>query len=416
MNTIDKGGNVMPGALSGIRAVEWATFGNGPIIGVMLGDLGAEVIKLEDRVAGDPSRGISAFQGVKTMSPQGINYVFEFTNRNKKSIRVDLNKPKGKEIIYKLTEKSDVFYTNYRKSVAVKQGVDYETLAKHNPRLVYGRATGLGPEGPDCEKRAFDPVGLARSGLMTVAGEKDSPPGQIAGAIVDTLGATMTAFGIVSALFMRERTGEGQEVNASLLGSAMWAQFTNISLTSLRDHTMGRYSRTTVKNPLANVYKCKDEKWIALAEPQSDRYWPQFCKVMGIPHLEKDPKFADEWKRRDNAKELVALLDKLFNKKTRDQWAEIFREQGKRFVAWECVQSIPDLFNDPQVIANRYIVEYDHPVLGKIKVQPFPIGFSKAAVEPKAPAPEFGQHTEEVLLDIGYTWEDIERLRDDEVI
>ncbi|MBN1255535.1 MAG: CoA transferase [Deltaproteobacteria bacterium] len=416
MNTIDKAGNLMPGALSGIRAVEWATFGNGPIIGVMLGDLGAEVIKLEDRVAGDPSRGISAFQGVKTMSPQGINYVFEFSNRNKKSIRVDLNKPKGKEIIYKLTEKSDVFYTNYRKSVAVKQGVDYETLAKHNPRLVYGRATGLGPEGPDCEKRAFDPVGLARSGLMTVAGEKDSPPGQIAGAIVDTLGATMTAFGIVSALFMRERTGEGQEVNASLLGSAMWSQFTNISLTALRDHTMGRYSRTAVKNPLANVYQCKDKKWIALAEPQSDRYWQQFCNVMGIPHLEKDPKFADEWKRRDNAKELVALLDKLFTEKTRDQWAEIFREQGKRFVAWECVQSIPDLFNDPQVIANRYIVEYDHPVLGKIKVQPFPIGFSKATVGPKGPAPEFGQHTEEVLLDIGYTWEDIERLRDDEVI
>jgi crotonobetainyl-CoA:carnitine CoA-transferase CaiB-like acyl-CoA transferase len=410
----DKAG--MGGVLKGIRAIEWATFGNGPIIGVILGDMGAEVIKIEDRVAGDPSRGIAAFQGIGTKSPEGINLVFEFSNRNKKSIRVDLNKEKGKDLVYQLVRKSDVFYTNYRKSVAIRQGVDYETLCKYNPGLVYGRATGLGPEGPDSEKRAFDPVGLARSGLMSVAGEKDSPPGQIAGAVVDTIGATMTAFGIISALFARERTGAGQEVNASLLGSAMWAQFSNVSLTLLRGRTMGRYSRMEVKNPLANVYRCKDGQWVGLCEPQSDRYWTQFCKVMGLESLEKDPKFADEWKRRENNKEFIAILDKAFAGKTRDEWAELFQSQGKQFVAWERVQTVPDLVRDPQVVANNYIVDFDHPVLGKIKVQPFPVGFSKARVEPRGPAPEFGQHTEEVLLEIGYTWEDIARLRDEEVI
>lgn len=408
--------NEMNGILSGIRAIEWATFGNGPILGVILGDLGAEVIKIEDRVAGDPSRGMSAFQGVGTKSPEGVHLVFEFSNRNKKSIRVDLNKEKGKEILYRLIAKSDVFYTNYRQSVAKRQGVDYETLSRYNPMLIYGRASGLGPKGPENEKRAFDPVGLARSGLMNAAGERESPPGQIVGAIVDTMGATMTAFGIIGALFARERFKIGQEVDASLLGSGMWAQFSNISLTMLRGRTMARHSRAKARNPLANVYRCKDGGWLALAEPQSDRYWPQFCKVMGIEHLEKDSRFADEWKRRDNNKEFIAILDKIFLEKTREEWAELFQKQGKYFVAWERVQTIPDLLNDPQVIANNYIVDFDHPVLGKIKVQPFPIGFSKATIGPRGPAPEFGQHTEEVLLEIGYTWDDITRFQDEEVI
>jgi crotonobetainyl-CoA:carnitine CoA-transferase CaiB-like acyl-CoA transferase len=404
------------GVLSGIRAIEWATFGNGPIIGVILGDLGAEVIKLEDRVAGDPSRGISAFQGVGTKSPEGINLVFESSNRNKKSIRVDLNKEKGREIIHKLVGKSDVFYTNYRKSVAKRQGMDYETLSKHNPMLIYGRASGLGPEGPENEKRAFDPVGLARSGLMSAAGERESPPGQIVGAIVDTMGATMTAFGIVGALFARERFNIGQEVDASLLGAGMWAQFSNISLTLLRGRTMARHSRARAKNPLANVYQCKDGEWLSLAEPQSDRYWPQFCKVLGIESLEKDPRFSDEWKRREHCEEFVSILDKIFAEKTRAEWVEIFRRQGKQFIAWERVQTIPDLVHDPQVIANRYLVDFAHPVLGNIKLQPFPIGFGKAPVGPRSQAPEFGQHTEEVLLEIGYTWDDITRLQDEEVI
>jgi crotonobetainyl-CoA:carnitine CoA-transferase CaiB-like acyl-CoA transferase len=404
------------GVLSGIRAIEWATFGNGPIIGVILGDLGAEVIKLEDRVAGDPSRGISAFQGVGTKSPEGINLVFESSNRNKKSIRVDLNKGKGREIIHRLVGKSDVFYTNYRKSVAKRQGMDYETLSKHNPRLIYGRASGLGPEGPENEKRAFDPVGLARSGLMSAAGERESPPGQIVGAIVDTMGATMTAFGIVGALFARERFNIGQEVDASLLGAGMWAQFSNISLTLLRGRTMARHSRARAKNPLANVYQCKDGEWLSLAEPQSDRYWPQFCKVLGIESLEKDPRFSDEWKRREHCEEFVSILDKIFAEKTRAEWVEIFRRQGKQFIAWERVQTIPDLVHDPQVIANRYLVDFAHPVLGNIKLQPFPIGFGKAPVGPRSQAPEFGQHTEEVLLEIGYTWDDITRLQDEEVI
>jgi len=404
------------GVLSGIRAIEWATFGNGPIIGVILGDLGAEVIKLEDRVAGDPSRGISAFQGVGTKSPEGINLVFESSNRNKKSMRVDLNKEKGREIIHRLVGKSDIFYTNYRKSVAKRQRMDYETLSKYNPRLIYGRASGLGPEGPENEKRAFDPVGLARSGLMSAAGERESPPGQIVGAIVDTMGATMTAFGIVGALFARERFNIGQEVDASLLGAGMWAQFSNISLTLLRGRTMARHSRARARNPLANVYQCKDGEWLSLAEPQSDRYWPQFCKVMGIESLEKDPRFSDEWKRRDHCEEFISILDKIFAEKTRAEWAEIFRRQGKQFIAWESVQTIPDLVHDPQVMANRYLVDFDHPVLGNIKVQPFPIGFGKAPVGPRSHAPEFGQHTEEVLLEIGYTWDDITRLQDEEVI
>jgi len=137
---------------------------------------------------------------------------------------------------------------------------------------------------------------------------------------------------------------------------------------------------------------------------------------MGIESLEKDPRFSDEWKRTDNNKELIVILDKIFAEKTRAEWVDIFQKQGKQFIAWERVQTVSDLIDDPQVIANRYLVDFKHPVLGNIKVQPFPIGFGKAPVGPRSQAPEFGQHTEEVLLEIGYTWDDITRLQDEEVI
>ncbi len=404
------------GVLKGVRAIEWAAFGAGPIVGTILGDMGAEVIKIEDRVHGDPMRGVGAMYGVKMMTPEGINVVFEFTNRNKKGIRVDLKKPEGKEIIYRLVQNSDVFFTNYQRGMAAKNGVDYETLSKHNPKLVYAMSTGLGAKGAGSEKRCFDPVSRARSGFMWATGESDMPPLHVSGAIMDTLTGTMSAFGIVSALYALRETGVGQEVNSSLLGTALWSQFLNAGTVLATGHEMRRYKRTDVTNPLATTYKCKDGQWICLAEPQSQRHWARFCHVMGLQDLENDPKFRGEFERRKNSSELITILEKAFAEKNRDEWGDLFDKEGNKFLAWERILTISEALVDPQVLANGYVTEFDHPVLGKFKEQPFPLDFSNADTGPRTPAPEFGQHTEEILLDIGYTWDDISRLSEKGVI
>ncbi|MBN1376624.1 MAG: CoA transferase [Dehalococcoidia bacterium] len=406
----------MESLLKGIRAVELAAFGNGPIIGIILGDLGAEIIKIEHRITGDPARGISTMYGVNTLSPGGKNMIFEASNRNKKSMTLDLTKEKGRKIVYELIANSDVFYSNYRHNSLKRINMDYETLSKYNPKLIYGAASGFGKKGSDYDKRAFDPIGLARSGIMTASGERNGPPGYTVGAIADTLGATMTAFGIIGGLLARERLGIGQEINTSLIGSLIWTQYTNFEFALMRGQSLARHQRTQAKNPLANTYKCKDDKWIMMGEPQADRFWHQFCQIIGIESLENDERFCDTLKRRDNSEELIKILDGIFATKTREEWLKYLKESGAKF-AYDGIYTIEELTEDEQVQANGYIVKNDHPHFGHIKLVQFPIDFSRTPIDPeKKPAPEFGEHTEEVLLDLGYSWDDISRLKDEEII
>src|SRR5215470_14093503 len=209
-----KEGTVMALPLEGIRVLDWTIWQQGPVATMMLGDLGAEVIKIEERIGGDPGRGVMSIAGVGTSSDKR-NYYFEANNRHKKSIALDLKKPEGKAIIYKLIEKSDVFAQNFRKGVAGKLGLDYQTLSRYNPKLIYASATGYGPQGPDSGEPSFDYMGLARSGIMTAVGEPDMEPMNITGGIADQMGAMMLAYGVLAALVARERFGVGQEVDAS---------------------------------------------------------------------------------------------------------------------------------------------------------------------------------------------------------
>jgi len=401
--------------LEGIRIIDWTVQQLGPVSTAMLGDMGADVIKIEQRGVGDPSRGMDRFGGVPTMLPNGHSVVYEAVNRNKRGISVDLKKEEGREIVYRLVKDADVFVQNFRTGVAARMCLDYQTLSRINPRLIYASGSGFGPKGPDGCRPAYDPMGQARSGIMNAVGEPDSPPLYITGAVADQSGGVMLAFGILAALLARERLGIGQEIHASHLGSMINLQWFNVMAATLLGYQLPRQRRTDITNPLANHYKCKDGKWIFLSHTQSDRYWPSICRVLDIEHLEKDPRFATARKRAMNHEELIDIIDKIFATRNLDEWEKILTEKGD-FI-FSRIQSVSDLPTDPQVLANDYIVDYNHPTLGPVKVIGFPVSFSKTPSSVRLPAPVFGQHTEEILMDVGgYTWEEIEKLKDDKVI
>jgi crotonobetainyl-CoA:carnitine CoA-transferase CaiB-like acyl-CoA transferase len=405
----------MAGPLTGIRVVELAVMLNGPGCGYMLGDLGAEIIKIEDPVQGDISRGVQSLWGLP-VEYQGVNTFFETPNRNKKSIGLDLKKEKGQEVLRRLIKKSDVFITNFSKRVCKKLGCDYETLCKYNPKIIYGGTSGFGSRGPETGLRVFDITAQARSGFMTQVGDKDSPPSIVVGGVIDQLGATMLAYGILAALVARERMGIGQELETSLLGSAIHQQAISVNQVTLQGRSMARHSRLRARNPLSNHYECADEKWIMLAEIQSDKYWHDFCEALGIQEVENDPRFASASARRENFADCINIIDKVFKTKPRDEWINLLREKCKGMACAE-VFELSELLNQPQVLENEYIIENDHPILGPVKLVGYPVQFSKTPAKMNRGAPQFKEHTEEILLNIcEYSWEEIEELNREEVV
>ena len=408
----------MKSPLDGIRVIDWTQWQMGPVSTVMLGDLGADVIKIEHRVSGDNGRGAIRVLGILT-GAAGRNFYFEANNRNKRSITLDLNKKKAKEIVYQLVRKSDVFVQNFRQGVAERLDLGYDDLKKYNSNLVYVQGSGFGPKGPESGEPAFDYLGLARSGaMMSVAvPTEDTPPTNIMGGIADQMGAIMMAYGAIVALLARERFGEGQKVDVSHLGSMLWLFGLNVHQALILGKEMPRCQpRTKVGNPLWNHYLCADGKWLALGCFQPDRVWGDVCRALGLQHLEHDPRFENQDVRAQHSGELIPVMDQVFVTKTRDEWLRIFKETSKDIVCTR-VNSISDLVNDIQVLANDYIVDFNHPAWGRVKVVGIPVQLSKTPGRIQREAPEFGQHTEEVLHEIlGYNWDEIAKLRDEEVI
>jgi crotonobetainyl-CoA:carnitine CoA-transferase CaiB-like acyl-CoA transferase len=399
--------------LEGIRVVDWTIWQQGPVASVMLGDLGAEVIKVEERVGGDPGRGVLRAQGLDLSDRP--NFYFEANNRNKLSLTVDLKKPEGVEIVRQLADRADVFVQNFRFGVAARLGLDAAVLRARNPGLVYASATGYGPEGAERAQPSFDYLGIARSGIMLAAGEPGQPPLAIAGGIADQMGAVMLAYGVLAALLARQKTGRGQEVDASHLGSMAWLQGLSLSAKLMLGFALPRMPRGQAVNPLWNHYRCGDDKWLALSMLQPDRYWAKLCSVLGVPQAATDERFATMGPRAANAAACVALLDEVFATRPRVEWIARLAPSGDFIVS--VVNSVDDLPDDPQVIANEYVTAFEHPVHGATRVVGMPVRLSDTPGSVRLPAPEFGQHTEQILLDVlGYTWDDIARLRDAEVI
>lgn len=403
-----------PQPLDGILVLDWTIWQQGPVSSAMLGDMGADVIKIEQRGTGDPGRWLIAAGGTDTSDRP--NWYFEANNRNKKSITIDLKKPEGVEVVRALAEKADVFVQNFRKGVAARLGLDYAALCERNPGLIYASATGYGPEGPDSAEPSFDHLGLARSGIMKAAGEPDMPPLTVTGGIADQMGAIMLAYGVMTALVARERHGIGQEVNASQLGSMAYLQGLSLSMKLMAGLAMPRTFRKRSFNALWNHYRCADDQWLAFAMLQADRYWPDVARVIGRPELVDDPRFVTMATRAEHAEECVAFLDEAFAGKPRADWIRILREDDSDLI-FTVVNSVDDLPDDPQVKANDYIVEFDHPQHGATHMVGVPVGLSKTPGSVRSAAPELGQHTEEILLEtLGWDWDRIGALREKKVI
>ena len=399
--------------LEGMRVIDWTIWQQGPVCSAMLGDLGAEVIKIEERERGDPGRGMIKISGVDLKDRP--NFYFEANNRNKRSLALDLKKPAAREIVYQLVAKSDVFVQNFRLGVAARLGLDYATLRRHNPRLIYASATGYGPEGPEAGDPSFDQLGLARSGIMLAAGEPDMPPLMITGGIADQMGAIMLAYGVLAAVVARERFGVGQEVDASHLGSMLMLQGLSVAARLMMGFAIPRVPRKFAANPLWNHYRCGDDKWICLGMLQPDRYWADFCRALGRAELAQDERFCNLRVRAANAAAAIDILDEIFATKPRQEWMRILRTSGD-FI-FTIVNSVDDLPTDPQVVANDYILDFDHPQFGKTQVVGIPVRLSETPGAVRLPAPEFGQHTEELLSQLlGYSWDQIAALKDQEVI
>jgi crotonobetainyl-CoA:carnitine CoA-transferase CaiB-like acyl-CoA transferase len=245
---------------------------------------------------------------------------------------------------------------------------------------------------------------------MYACGEPDDEPLAIAGGIADQMGAVMLAYGVLAALLVRERTGRGQEVDASHLGSMAWLQGLGLAARLMLGRALPRQSRRFATNPLWNHYRCADDRWLALSMLQPDRYWAQFCAVLEIPEAATDERFATMMPRMMNCGECIALLDGVFARRPRAEWITRLGEGGD-FI-FSIVNAVDDLAEDPQVLANGYVTTFPHPTFGPTQVVGVPIRLSETPGQLRRPAPEFGQHTEEVLTDVlGYSWDDVARLR-----
>ena len=385
------------GPLSGIKVVECSLWMLGPLAGVMLGDLGADVVKVENPQSPDGSRNLVSVAAWDLELPGGKSSMFEAANRNKRGIGIDLKADGGPELLTELVRDADVFIENFRPGALQRLGLGYEDLRKINPQLIYARASGHGFKGPEVGRPAIDGLGQARSGLMWQNGRAGDGPNWNTIAMADVMGANMLAYGVVTAIAARERTGIGQQVEISHIMASIWLQYWAVSACMLRGlPEWGRFDRDHAANPLYNLYPCADDEWIFIGCVKPERDWLPLCRALELdPAVRDDPRFQSFEGIRTHNTDLIRLLEQQFAKRPRAEWEERLRQEPD--LVFDRVQHIRDLPNDPAVQANDYLIEVDNPAYGTRLLPNHPVSFSETPTSIRRPPPGMGEHTAEVL-------------------
>lgn len=399
----------MEQALDGIKVVELAQLAAVPMAGRLLGDFGAEVVHVEHPVRGDVLRVILAGAEAAKDAP---NYVWENYNRNKKSITLDVSNEEGQKVLYKLIEDADVFLTNMRPFEREKFNIDYSDLSALNPRLVYGSITGTGKGGSERDEPGYDQTGYwAKSGLVHSIMPHNEPPDCRVGAFGDNVTGLSLAFGITSALLAREKTGKGQEVDLSLLQAGIFQISWSVAETLATGVEREQTDRRDKPNVLMSTYRTKDKRWFMLTLLQPDRYWSALCKALQQPELETDPRFADFQSRIAHSGELMDLLDEIFATATLDEW-----QQRMNGIPTAPIQNLHEVCVDEQVRADNMVTSMELNNGAQMDVVALLVHLSATPGSVRHAGPEFGQHTEEILLDLGFSWEELEALKTQGII
>ncbi len=399
----------MAGELQGIRVIEVGGAVAVPIVGMLMGSWGAEVIHVEPPGKGDNWRhalgqGMSGFA-----KPHPVNYYWEHTDRNKKSLALNMGTPEGQAVLHKLAANADVFLNNLRPYEMEKFHLTYQILSQINPRIIYANLTGYGQRGPEKNTGGYDSVAFwARSGVMDLMHDAGVAPNISRPGYGDSITAMSLLAGIMSALYIREKTGVAQELEISLYNTAVWALGFDVAGCLITGEDAVRPQRKEMGNPIRNVYQTNDQRWIMLGMTNAQHYWPGFCAAIDHPELERDPRFATYDERFKRAEELVSILDGIFRSKTYSEWIETL---SRSKIVWSPVTTPLEVTRDSQAIANEFFVDWDHPEYGPIKVLNNPIKLSKTRAEITMAAPGLGEHSEEILKGLGYADGEIQAMK-----
>ena len=394
------------GILSGLKVIDAASFIAGPASTTIMADFGAEVIKIEPPT-GDPFR--SALGGTR-YPVGGLAHSWILDNRNKKGIVLNLKSDAGREVLYKLVADADVFVTNAPQKPRKRLRIRYEDLQPLNERLIYASLSAYGEKGPEAHRTGFDSTALwARSGLMDlVKPSPDSAPARSLPGMGDHPTAATLFGAIMMGLYKREQTGEGSMVSTSLMANGIWSNGCWLQAELCGNPVRPRPAREDAEDPLINLYRTSDDRWLIVTFMNNLALWPNFSERVGQPELSQDPRFATPEARSENSKALIEALDQIFATKTRQEWRDILNEMGLTFGE---VQTIADVPKDRQMLESGALRRIDNPDVGVELTIDSPVWMEGAEKMPIEPAPELGEHTVEVLRKAGYDDAEIDRLR-----
>lgn len=391
--------------MAGLRVIDLSRILAGPFASMVLADMGADVIKIEEPSFGDESRGFGPFK-------DGFSAYFISINRGKRSMTLNLKEKKGKEILRELVKKADILLENYRPGTMKRLGLDYETLRAINPRIIYAACSGFGQTGPLSGNGAYDLIVQAMGGMMSITGEEGGPPVKVGASIADLTAALYTVIGILTALQVRERTGQGQMVDVAMLDCQI----------CILENAIARYVvANEIPRPVGSrhpsitpfqAFSTKDDYIVICIG--NDRLWERFCKAIKRTDLGKDKRFEVNAKRHENHDALMPILEEIFRSRAAEEWIRLMEKEG---IPCGPINTVDKVVSHPQILAREMIAEIDHGSLGKIKMPGLPIKLSLTPGKVDQPAPRLGEHTEEVLVGLlGMPRDEVAALRQKKVV